>query len=85
MTAGYKVVLDGDVRLHIPIDGQAGIVTVVHEYDQDVYTGDTEVTPTQATQTLETANKIVLENIVVNPIPSNYGLITWDGVTLTVS
>ena len=39
----------------------------------------------QETQTLATAEKTVLENIVINPIPSNYGLITWNGSVLTVS
>jgi hypothetical protein len=34
---------------------------------------------------LATAEKVVTRNIVINPIPSNYGLITWNGSTLTVS
>lgn len=50
-----------------------------------VYTGETEVTPTQETQVLSTAGTSVLNDIVINPIPSNYGLITWNGLTLTVS
>ena len=77
--------LDGDFSLIVPVDGEAGIITVVHEYDQEVYTGATEVTPSQEEQILYTENKIVLENIKIKPIPSNYGLITWDGATLTVS
>ena len=52
------------------------------EYD---YTGSYEFTPTQSTQTAPTANKTLTGNITINPIPSNYGLITWDGATLTVS
>lgn len=77
--------LDGDFGLTVPADGEAGIITVVHEYDQEIYTGETEVTPSQEEQILGTENKIVLENITIKPIPSNYGLITWDGATLTVS
>ena len=77
--------MDGDCGLLVPVDGQMGVVTVVHEYDQDVYTGETEVTPTEDTQVLYTANKVVLENITVNPIPTNYGLITWNGSVITVS
>lgn len=50
-----------------------------------IYDGATEVTPTQETQTLETQGFRLLENIVINPIPSNYGLITWNGSVLTVS
>lgn len=49
------------------------------------YTGDYEVTPTQQTQTFPTYGKLMTGNFIVNPIPSNYGLITWNGSTLTVS
>lgn len=51
----------------------------------DPYDGPYEVTPTQSTQTLETALKTCVQNIVINPIPSNYGLITYNGSVLTVS
>lgn len=50
-----------------------------------IYGGPYEVTPAQSSQTLSTEKMILAHNIVVNPIPSNYGLITWDGSTLTVS
>ena len=49
------------------------------------YTGDYEVTPSTETQTLLTKGKALSEHITVHPIPSNYGLITWNGSTLTVS
>ena len=49
------------------------------------YTGVYEVTPSQQTQTLSTANTLLAKDITINPIPENYGLITWDGATLTVS
>ena len=81
----YKVVLDGELSLNIPMDGEAGTVIKVTEHDLQVYTGQTEVTPSEETQTLQTANRTVLQNIIINPIPSNYGLITWNGSTLTVS
>ena len=51
----------------------------------DYYDGPYEVTPTQSTQTLSTQEKILLENVIVNPIPNNYGLITWNGNTIKVS
>ena len=50
-----------------------------------VYNGDRTITPTGETQTFPTAGTIVLEDLTVNPIPSNYGLITWNGSVLTVS
>lgn len=49
------------------------------------YTGETEITPTEEAQTVPTAGLMMQTDIVVNPIPSNYGLITWDGTTITVS
>ena len=41
--------------------------------------------PTQETQTIHTAGLIVDSDITIEPIPNNYGLITWDGSALTVS
>lgn len=49
------------------------------------YDGPYTVTPSQQQQTLPTTNKTLSQSIVVKPIPSNYGLITWNGSTLTVS
>lgn len=49
------------------------------------YTGQTTVTPDTTTQTLSTAGCLLTSNITVNPIPSNYGLITWNGSYLTIS
>lgn len=49
------------------------------------YQGAYEVTPSEEAQTLPTGSRLMLENLTINPIPSNYGLITWDGSTLTVS
>ena len=53
--------------------------------DRDPYTGAYEITPSQETQTLETKNKRMTGNVTINPIPSNYGLITWNGAFITVS
>ena len=53
--------------------------------DYPYYTGEYEFTPTQDTQTVQTKGHVLTEDIVINPIPSNYGLITWNGSVLTVS
>ena len=50
-----------------------------------IYDGAYEWTPSESVQTIEIADKKALENIRINPIPQNYGLITWNGSTLTVS
>lgn len=81
----YRVVLDGELSLNLQMDGEPSNTIKVIEHDLPVYTGATEVTPSEDVQTLQTADMAVLQNIVVNPIPSNYGRITWNGSTLTVS
>ena len=59
---------------------------VAREYvEHPAYEGPTEVTPSSVEQFLLTKNYRMTENIKVKPIPSNYGLITWDGSTITVS
>ena len=50
-----------------------------------VYPGPTEFTPSAEEQTIGVSGYRLKEDITINPIPSNYGLITWDGSTLTVS
>lgn len=50
-----------------------------------IYEGAMEWTPSAQAQTIEIANKKAQDNIVINPIPNNYGLITWNGSILTVS
>ena len=59
---------------------------VVKEYvNTDPYTGAYEVTPTTETQTLATVGKRMTDNVTINPIPSNYGRIEYNGAVLTVS
>ena len=83
--AALTNVLDGDVSLNNIIDGDGVIAYMPQSGAYPDYDGATEITPNQETQVLNTAFKSVLTNITINPIPSNYGLITWDGATLTVS
>lgn len=91
----YELVADGEANLEFLIDGEscfeedyvvdgeAGVV--LGGGGHPAYTGPTEFTPTQSVQYAQTAGTSVLANIKINPIPSNYGLITWNGSTLTVS
>lgn len=51
----------------------------------DYYDGDYEITPTDETQLIACGGLVSLRDFVIKPIPSNYGLITWNGATLTVS
>lgn len=57
-----------------------GTVAPQHEYE-----GAYEVTPSAEEQTLPTSDRVLAADIVINPIPNNYGLITYNGTTITVS
>ena len=62
-----------------------GQLTVPNYILPPAYSGPYEVTPSDTEQVLETDAFYMNGNITINPIPSNYGLITWNGSTLTVS
>lgn len=51
----------------------------------DTYDGEYNVIPNMTTQVLETAGKLLIRDVTVQPIPSNYGLIEWNGSYLKVS
>ena len=53
--------------------------------ERDPYTGEYTVTPSSEEQVLRTKNLRMTDDITINPIPSNYGLITWNGSVITVS
>lgn len=52
---------------------------------EEEYEGPYEVTPSSETQILNTKDYVCIDNITINAVPSNYGLITWNGTVLTVS
>ena len=65
----------------IPIGVAASYQMIEGEY----YDGPYVFTPGATMQTVPTADKVLLEDITINPIPNNYGLITWNGSVITVS
>lgn len=77
-----NVVIRGRGKMETTIRGSALQILPVYPPQ---YTGPTVITPTTSEQVLQTADKAILTDIIIEPIPSNYGLITWDGSTLTVS
>ena len=60
-------------------------LTIPSAIDVDPYQGEYRITPNGQTQTLNTSGKYLQNNVVVEPIPSNYGLITYNGSIITVS
>lgn len=51
----------------------------------EAYEGEYEITPSEELQTLPTANRMLARNIVVAPIPQNYGRITYSGGGITIT
>lgn len=49
------------------------------------YEGPVVFTPSAEQQVIQTAGKSIAENIIIDPIPSNYGLVTYNGAFITVS
>ena len=48
------------------------------------FTGDYKYTPSQSQQIIPISGKKATSNIIIDPIPNNYGLISWNGSILTV-
>jgi len=77
-SAKFNVSSTDALKFKVEFGGGGGVLP-------PAYTGEYEVTPTEETQVLATQGKIMTDNVTVNPIPNNYGLITWNGSVLTVS
>lgn len=79
-----EVVGSADCELIIPEAAESGVFMVIRDAYPE-YSGPTEITPSAEEQTLDTTLKTLTRNIVVKPIPSNYGLITWNGAGIRIS
>lgn len=77
------------VEAHIPSDTPATAEAIAANVNIDVkhkpYAGPYSVTPSSSSVVLLTSGYKMTQNVTVDPIPSNYGLITWNGSVLTVS
>ena len=62
-----------------------GTLTVPSVAGVDRYEGSYDFTPSEEEQTIAIDHKMATQDITIQPIPTNYGLITWNGTTLTVS
>lgn len=62
-----------------------GLATPIMTSTIPDYNGDYDITPTSTAQVFQTNGKKITHDFIVEPIPSNYGLITWNGSTITVS
>ena len=81
-------VADTDYNIDLDIDDQIEVeLTGDFVFDKNFprYEDSYHITPAAEEQVLQTKDKVLIGNLVVEAIPSNYGLITWNGSTLTVS
>lgn len=86
------IVVDMDV---VASEAISMVVSTSDQIDMDVGTSisiarirlqEKESTPSNVVQTIVPDEAFDgLRHVIINPIPSNYGLITWNGSTLTVS
>lgn len=69
------------------IEADAALTTSVRHWQTEYpdYEGAYEITPSAEAQTLPSTDTVIHRDIVINPIPSNYGRITYDGTVITVS
>lgn len=85
LTVGEQPVIplriDDDVGIDLGVSEQI----VIENHDTLPYRGEYEFTPTEDVQTVHINGLRATRNITINPIPSNYGKITWNGSVLTVS
>ena len=51
----------------------------------DDYVGPYEIVPSDEAQVIHCDALRMRDNLTIDPIPSNYGKITWNGAYLTVS
>ena len=83
--SGY---INGQGSMGGTLSGSIGIAgDLDRNYTQtyDDYAGPYEVVPSRETQTLRTNRLLMTSNVTIAPIPSNYGLIEWNGSVLRVS
>ncbi len=76
---------EADVSVDGNIEAEADGSIVVNKIVADEFEGAYEYTPTQNTQVIEIAQKKAVQNITINPIPQNCGLVTWHGAFLHIS
>ena len=69
------------------IEADATLTTSVRHWQTEYpdYEGEYTITPSAEAQTLPSTDTVTHRDIVINPIPSNYGRITYDGTVITVS
>lgn len=85
--ASLTVSESGSAALHVSGTSalSLGVGGDMYAVGPPIYGGEYTVTPSDSVQVIPIGGMMAASDVTVQPIPSNYGLITWDGSTLTVS
>lgn len=69
------------------VEADASLTTNITHYHSEYpdYEGEITFTPTQETQIIPTRYTVLLSDITINPIPSNYGRITYSGGIISIT
>ncbi len=65
--------------------GVEGTLVIPEEVLPARYDGADTVTPSGQQQRLQTEGLMMRGDVIIEPIPQNYGLVTWDGIKITIS
>lgn len=60
----------------------AEVINKMAHSEMPTYEGEYEFTPSEETQVAPTACKALVRDIVINPVPSNYARMAWNGSTI---
>ena len=80
--ASLTIMIDGDASITVECDGE-GLAFLPVKSDK-YYIGETDIIPSDVVQVLSTKDLVMAENITIEPIPSNYGKIIYNGAYLRV-
>ena len=79
-SSGGTVQIGGGTGRHAEIKVSGGTGPPVEKY-----AGPYEFTPAEETQTVTINGKQATQDITINPIPSNYGRVSYNGRVITIT
>ena len=78
---GFNIGIEAD----LPITLGFNLSNEIRPVTLETYDGPYDITPSDEQQVFSTEGKRLVQNFTIEPIPSNYGKITWNGSVITVS
>lgn len=71
----FDLAVDGVQSLDMALDSPI----IIREFAGESFDGPYTATPGEDPVVIDVRGKRMMENFVIAPIPTNYGLITWSG------